>query len=201
MLSDRQKQQLQGLNDIYEISRSCSTNSYIWGGLVMDIFEGCFLREHRDIDCFTLNLLDVKSDMNVLFQQKGYSTKFLSDIDMLQIERDGCHAAFNRLEIDNDAAMWRHIGNEGTFCFPRVWLENRTRYFYDTPVLVSGIEFEYSIKTKVKLLSPIWELRENDLKALEYWNKKIRDQNINPENLLTQIWSDNPYWRKKGHKE
>ena len=164
----------------------------------MDIFEGRFLREHHDIDCFTLNLLDVKSDMNVLFKQKGYSTEYLSDIDMFKIDQHRCEAAFNRLEIDNDVAMWRHIGNEGTFYFPRVWLENRTRYFYDTPVLVSGIEFEYSIKTKVKLLSPIWELRENDLKALEFWNRKFVDQNINPENLLKQIWSDNPYWRKRG---
>jgi hypothetical protein len=198
MLSDWQKQQLQILKDIYEVSRSCSTNTYVWGGLVMDIFEGRFLREHHDIDCFTLNLLDVKSDMNVLFKQKGVSTEYLSDIDMFKIDQHRCEAAFNRLEIDNDVAMWRHIGNEGTFYFPRVWLEKRTRYFYDTPVLVSGIEFEYSIKTKVKLLSPIWELRENDLKALEFWNRKFVDQNINPENLLKQIWSDNPYWRKRG---
>jgi hypothetical protein len=67
------------------------------------------------------------------------------------------------------------------------------------PAYISGIEFEYSIKTKVKLLSPVWELRETGNKALEYWNKKLDDQNIKSENVLKKMWSDNPYWRKKGY--
>jgi hypothetical protein len=31
---------------------------------VLDIVEGYFLREHHDIDGFTLNLLDVKNKMD-----------------------------------------------------------------------------------------------------------------------------------------
>jgi hypothetical protein len=200
MLSERQKYQIQLLKDIFEISALCSTTTYIWGGLVVDIIEGYFLREHRDIDGFSMNLLDVKNEMERLFQQRGYTTSFLNDFDMLRVEKNGCHAALNRLEVENDVAMWRHIGKEGTVYFPWIWLKNKPRNFYDIPVLISGIEFEYSIKAKVKLLSPVWELREKDNQALEYWKKKVKDQNINAENLLKQIWSDNPYWRKKGYK-
>jgi hypothetical protein len=201
MLSESQKYQLQFLKDIFEISDLCSTKTYIWGGLATDILEGNYLREHHDIDGFTVNLLDVKTKMEILFQQRGYTTSFKNDFDMLRVEKDGCHAAFNRLEIENNTAMWRHIGNEGTVYFPEAWLKNEPKYFFDIPVLISGIEFEYSIKARVKLLSPVWELRETDLKALEYWSKKIEEQSINPEHLLRQIWSDNPYWRKKGYKE
>jgi hypothetical protein len=201
MLSDSQKCQIQLLKDIFEIADLCSTKTYIWGGLVVDIVEGYFLREHHDIDGFTMNLLDVKNKMEILFQQSGYTTSFLNDFDMLRVEKNGCFAVFNRLEVENKVAMWRHIGNEGTVYFPCIWLENSPRYFYNIPALISGMEFEYSIKARVKLLSPLWELREKDNKVLEYWNKKLDDQNINAESLLKQIWSDNPYWRKKGFKE
>jgi hypothetical protein len=43
-----------------------------------------------------------------------------------------------------------------------------------------------------------WKCYSN---SKEYWNKKLDDQNIDPENLLRQVWSDNPYWRKKGYQE
>lgn len=201
MFSENQTCQLQFLRDIFEVADLCSTHTHIWGGLAVDIVEGRFLREHHDIDGFTLNLLDVRNGMEMLFRQRGYSTSFLNDFDMLRVEKNGCHAAFNRLELDNTIAMWRHIGDEGTVYFPCTWLENEPRYFHDIPVFISGVEFEYAIKAKVTLLSPEWVLREKDSKALEYWKKALDDQDINPENLLQQIWSDNPYWRKKGYKE
>jgi hypothetical protein len=201
MLSESQKYQLKFLKDISEISDMCSTKTYIWGGLVADIIEGRFLREHHDIDGFTLDLLDVKDRMKLLFQQRGYTTSYLNDIDMLRIDKNGCNAAFNRLEIENAIAMWRHIGNEGTVYFPGTWLSDTPRYFFDIPVYISGMELEYCIKAKVRLLSPERKLREQDAKALEYWTGIIKDQGINLEGLLEQVWSDNPYWRKKGYKE
>ncbi len=201
MMSERQKLQLQVLKDIYEVSCSCSTKTWIWGGLVIDILEGHFIREHNDIDCFSLNLLDVKNGMDTLFKQRGYATEYLSDVDMFKIDLHGCHAAFNRLEIDKDVAMWRHIGNEGTLFFPMAWLNKSPFSFYDIPTLVSGIEFEYVIKAKVKLLSPIWDLREKDTEALEYWTQKLRLGNVPLDELLKQVWSDNPYWRRLGYQD
>jgi hypothetical protein len=201
MLSNTQKQQLQTLSDISEISGLCSTKTYVWGGLVMDILEGRFLREHRDIDCFTLNLLDVKKNMDLHFTQRGYSTDFIQGIDMYEVQKNGCRVAFNLLEIENEIAMWRHIGNDGTLYFPEVWLRNSSKAFYETRLLISGIEFEYSIKAKVMLLSPEWQLRESDKRALDYYTKALKEQNIAPESVLNKVWSDNPYWRKKGYKE
>ncbi len=201
MLSESQEIQLRSLKDISEISELCSTKTYIWGGLVTDIIEGRFLREHHDIDGFTLNLLGVKNNMERLFQERGYTTSYFHDFDMLRFERNGISAAFNRLEVENITAMWRHIGNEGTVYFPSAWLSDIPKIFYDIPVFVSGMEFEYCIKSNVRLLSPEWELREKDTEAFEYWKKKIKDRRMHPEYLLEQVRSDNPYWRKKGYKE
>lgn len=200
MISEKQQFQLELLNDIFTISDMCSTKTYIWGGLAIDIVEGHFLREHNDIDCFTMNLLDVKQQMETQFLQKGYAVTFLDEVDMLQVKKNGCHAAFNRLEIDNDIAMWRHIGNEGTVFFPQSWLNDTKYNFYDTGMLVSGAEFEYSLKANVRLLSPVWKLRQKDILSLEYWTNVLKKRNINPESILHEIWSDNPYWRKRGYE-
>ncbi len=107
-LSERQKQQLQFLDDNYEISCMCSTKTYIWCGLVMDTLEGRFLREHKDIDGFTLNLLDSKGDMDAMFKERGYTTEFLTDIDMFRIHKDGYGTAFNRLEFNYETANNEH---------------------------------------------------------------------------------------------
>jgi hypothetical protein len=174
MLSENQHIQLHVLKDIYDISCLCSTKTYVWGGLVIDIMEGRFSREHHDIDCFTLNLLDVKETVNELFVRRSYLTEFVPGIDMYKVKYNGCHTIFNRLEIDDETAMWRHIGNQGTLYFPRCWLKDTPVTFYDTSVYVSGIEFEYAIRTRVELLSPEWHLRETDKIALKYYtyNKK-----------------------------
>jgi hypothetical protein len=201
MLLENQVLQLRFLRDIFEISRLCSTKTYVWGGLVMDIMEGRFLREHGDIDCFTLNLLEVKETIDELFVCRGYATEFVPGIDMYKVMNNGCHAVFNRLEIDKDTAMWRHIGDKGTLYFPRVWLKDTPMAFYDTSAYVSGIEFEFAIKAKVELLSPEWHLRETDKIALEYYTNALIQQNISSESVLNQVWSDNLCWREKGYKE
>lgn len=201
MLSENQQCQLEILQDIYSISESCSTRTYIWGGLTVDINEGHFLRDHHDLDCFTLNLLDAQYQMETRFTQKGYTVNYVDEFDMLQVKKNGCSAVFNRLEIENDIAMWRHIGNEGTIFFPQNWLSDSALNFYGTEMFISGAEFEYAIKTNVKLLSPVWELREKDIASLEYWANVLKKRNINPENILQNISSDNPYWIKQGYKE
>jgi len=200
MLSENQVLQLRFLRDIFEISRLFSTKTYVWGGLVIDILEGRFLREHGDIDCYTLNLLDVREAINELFLRRGYATEFVPGLDMYTVKNKGCHAAFNRLEMNDKTAMWRHIGDKGTLFFPRVWLKDTPPAFYDTSVYISGIEFEYAIKAKVEILSPEWHLRETDKISLDYYTQALKQQNISPESVLSQVRSDNPYWREKGYK-
>ncbi len=70
------------LRDIYEVSNACSTTTYIWGGFTIDILEGRFLRDHGDLDGFTLNLLDVLQDMTELYEARGYAATFRTDSDI-----------------------------------------------------------------------------------------------------------------------
>ena len=99
-LSTNNRHYLEFMQDIYEVSLACSTTTYIWGGFTADIIEGRFLREHHDLDGFTLNLLDVLPDMTALYKSRGYDVEFNNGFDILGISRDGLHAAFNRLETD-----------------------------------------------------------------------------------------------------
>ena len=199
-LSETNKRNLAILRDIYDVSGLCSTRTYVWAGLVQDILAGKFLREHRDVDGFTLNLWGVRYEMAALYEQRGYAISFLDDVHILRIDRDGVHAVFNRLEFDGETAMWRHAGDEGTVYFPKQWLSDTPQCFYDTRVFVSGIEFEYSIKTHPHLLNPEWAGRTKDADALKWLNSMLDEQQIDREGILRQIWSYNPYWVKRGYR-
>jgi len=104
------------------------------------------------VDGFTLNLWELRDSLAALYRKKGYAVTFLEDVNFMQIERDGAHATFNRLEIDGETAMWRHAGDEGTVYFPKAWLTEAPYDFYDTQAYISGLEFEYAIKTHTPLL-------------------------------------------------
>ncbi len=200
-LSAANERNLALLRDIYDVSSLCSTRTFIWAGLVRDVLAGEFLRDHRDVDGFTLNLWDLKDEMAALYRQRGYAVSFLEEVNILRIERDGVHAGFNRLELDGDTAMWRHIGNEGTVYFPKRWLSDTPHPFYDAQVFVSGVEFEYSIKTHPQLLNPEWKGRDRDIEAIDWLNRMLEEMPIDREEILKQIWSYNPFWAKRGYKE
>jgi len=97
--------------------------------------------------------------------------------------------------------MWRHAGDEGTVYFPKQWLSDVPQNFYDTKVFISGIEFEYSIKTHPQLLNPEWNGRKKDIDAINWLNSALNERHINRDEILKQVWSYNPYWVKKGYKE
>ncbi len=189
------------LRDIYEVSKACSTTTYIWGGFTIDILEGRFLREHGDLDGFTLNLLDVLQDMTKRYEARGYSTNFRKDIDMLEIFKNDLHASINRLEIDGPTAMWRHIGNGGTVYFPVDWLEDAPRDFYNEKTFLAGAQLDYALKTNIRMISAEWDLRETDCAAIEYLEGFMARENLDPENFLRKVWSYNPYWVKRGYTE
>lgn len=200
-LSDSNRVQLALLRDIYEVSCLCGTQTYIWAGMVRDIISGHFLRDHGDVDGFTLNLWELRDDLAALYRQRGYVVSFLEEFHILRIDRDGVHAAFNRLEVDGDTAMWRHIGDQGTVYFPRQWLVDTPLQFYDVPVLISGIEFEFAIKTHPQLLSPTWHGREKDVEAIHWLSERLAERQIAAEDVLKRIWSYNPFWVKHGYPE
>ncbi len=192
---------LEFLSDITEVSTACGTTSYIWGGLTVDLYQGRFLRKHHDIDAFTLNLLDVRDEMMRLYQLRGYTTKFIERFDMMVIRRGGLHAAFNRLEVVGQLAMWRHIGNEGTVYFPTSWLDQRPRVFKGVSVYSAGIKLDYVFKTKIRMFNAQWCLREQDHMAIQQLEDIMQSEHIIPEQFLQQIWSYNPFWVKLGYPE
>jgi len=189
------------MKDVYEVSTACGTRTFIWGGFTLDILEGRFLREHKDLDGFTLNMLDMLDDLMAMYAARGYATEYRDDLDMLNIRKDGLHATFNRLEIDGETAMWRHIGNEGTVYFPVQWLANVPGSFYEVPVYIAGIKFDYILKTNIKMFNPEYTLREQDYEAIAHLERFMARDNIDPEDFLAQAWSYNPYWVKRGYPE
>ena len=198
-LSPNNQAYLAFLRDIAEVSAACETVTYIWGGMTVDLLEGRFLREHHDLDGFTLDLLDVRGGMAVHYEERGYAVEWRSDIDMLVIRRDGLHAAFNRLEIDGETAMWRHVGREGTVYFPAAWLDAAPREFHGVEVTCAGAQLDYALKTNVRLTHATWEAREKDQAAIAYLEKILAEQCQEPEVFLRQIWSYTPFWAKRGH--
>lgn len=200
-ISSKNQGYLEMMRDIFEVSAICKTITYIWGGFVIDILEGNFLREHGDLDGFTENMTGKLDDFMSLYQSKGYETKYIEDIQMLEIRKGEVHASFNCLDIDGSIAMWRHIGKEGIVYFPFEWLDSQPRDFYNTKVYTSGYRFEYAIKTKVEMLTPVWKPREKDRIAIEYLQEILKIENVSPDDIYKWIWSYNPYWFKKGYDE
>jgi hypothetical protein len=200
-LTRRNRTCLSFLEDISAVSDACDTVSYIWGGLPVDVLEGRFLREHHDIDGFTLDLKDKRGDLEESYRCRDYDTRYMDEWDILVIEKSGLQASFNRLEIDRDTAMWRHIGDAGALFFPREWLPEAPLEFCGVKVYISGIQFEYAIKTSPWILGPEWTGREKDRQAAEYLARKLAEAGICADDVLSRVWSYNPFWVRKGYSE
>lgn len=200
-MSKRNESYLEMIKDIYEISTSLSTKTYIWGGFTIDIFSGGMLREHGDLDAFTENMLDLLDGLMESYAGRGYRVEFWEEFHILKVSKGEVHAGFNRLDLDGDVAMWRHIGNEGTVYFPKSWLDEAPRDFYHVKAYTAGMQFEYAIKTKVQMLNPLWQPREKDVAAVRYLEEKLRISGIYPDDIYKWIWSYNPFWYKKGYDE
>lgn len=189
------------LRDIYEVSHACGTITYIWAGLTPDLLEGRFLREHRDVDGFTMNMLELRPQLAALYEERGYTVQFRDDFDMLNIWKDGQHATFNRLELDGETAMWHHTGKHGTLYFPVEWLDHTPRDFYGVSVFSAGFEFDYVLKTNIRMFHAEWTLRQQDYESLAYLERYMVKQQIDPESFLSRAWSYNPFWVKQGYPE
>lgn len=198
-ISENNKSYLSFMKDIYDVSSELSIRTYIWGGFTTDIFEEKFLRDHGDLDCFVENMMTVLEQLIIKYKDKGYQTKFYSDINMLEIRKGNQHADFNPLDIDGEVAMWRHIGDHGTVYFPYDWLDSTPRNFYGVNVYTSGLCFEYGFRKIAGDVNPEWKEREKDSIAKDYLEERIREKYIDDKDILKCIWSYNPFWIKKGY--
>ncbi|MDR0982824.1 MAG: hypothetical protein LBM07_06240 [Culturomica sp.] len=187
------------IDDIYTTLEHLHIKGYIWGGLVQDILEGHFSREHNDLDMFIENLVEIKDSFMEEMTTKNYKCSFENTMSMMRIEANDIHCGMNPLKIINNTAQWKHIGDLGFVMFPKDWLDNNYRQFYNLNVLLSGYKFEYCFRKMATHLNPQWKTRPKDAEAIKYFSKKIADDNIKGEELLSKCWSYNPFWFKYGY--
>lgn len=187
------------MNDLHEITSLLEIKFFIWGGFVQDILEKRFLREHKDLDVFIEYLEENKGKLTQYFTEKKYNCKYIEEISMLVIEIEGKHASMNSLIYKEDSAIWRHIGEQGFISFPKIWLENNLILFYNIPVRISGVNFEFCFRSIIKALNPEWKTRNKDIDSLKFYDGIIKKTNSNIEEMLTKIWSYNPFWQTKGY--
>jgi hypothetical protein len=193
------KNYLNMVNDINTVSKEVGKKFYVWGGFVQDILEGKFIREHKDLDMFAEDLELIIDKVIGVFEKLEYECQYNNDISMLRVDKNNKHIGINPLEIKYDVAIWKHIGQKGFVIFPKDWLDQEPRIFYDTKVLTAGYKFEYTFRKIAKYLNPKWNERDKDKEAKEYY-KNILDKNkIKEEDLLKKIWSYNPFWLEYGY--
>jgi hypothetical protein len=187
------------LRDVVEVSNQLGIRTHIWGGLSIDIFEGQLLRPHDDIDGFIENLLDHTAKLTEAFSNRGYQVRILEEFQMLRIDRGDTHAVFNPFMIERSVAQWDHIGANGSVYFPSEWLDDVPREFEGIQVRASGDRFEYAFRSIATLTNPTWKPRAKDTAAITYLRKRLLNYGIDPEELLSRIWSYNPFWIDKGY--
>ena len=201
IMENNNKDILQCFEDIQSFSNQLSIKSYVWGGYVQDIIEGKILREHGDIDVFIENM-----DMNIdelieKFNNAKYKCSYLNDIQMLNLVKNEVKATINPIRFIDKTAIWKHIGEQGFISFPKDWLDKEYRNFYNLSILTAGIEFEYCIRKIIRYMNPNWtgNIRDKDIIANAYYEKKLLDKNISPKELLGKIWGYSPFWLKDGY--
>ena len=201
-MTNKAKNQIEFIQDIFNVSASLNLKTFFWGGFAVDILHGALTREHNDIDCFTENLVENKDKIVLAFESLGYSVGFyLEDFWMLEIKKHEIHATFNTVRNIDGIAHWHHAGSHGTVFFPYEWLDKEPRDFYGSYAYTMGVELAYLIKTNVKLISAEWQLRDRDKADIAILEQILASKDISVDNIRNKVWSHNPYWYAKGYNE
>ena len=108
---------------------------------------------------------------------------------------------FNTVKSIDGIAQWYHAGPHGMVVFPYEWLDEKPTDFYGSPAYTYGIEMAYLLKNNVKLISPMWQLRDKDRADIAVLESILLARDINKEDIKKKVWSYNPYWYAKGYDE
>jgi len=200
MISNKNQLFLQIMRDITEVSDKLNTKTYIWGGFVIDLIEGKFVREHSDLDGFILNM-DILLDRLISeFEKREYIVKYNEKFCILAIYKDELHAGFNVLHENKGIAEWQHIGKNGSVYFPYEWLDQEPRNFYDIKICTANIKFEYGFRNIALQINPEWSNRRaKDIEAIKYYSEKLCDIDVDTKKIEGEIWSYNPFWIDFGY--
>jgi len=205
-MTGKTKKQLQIMTDIYIVSAELGIKTFVWGGYAVDILHGKLTREHSDLDCFTENLVENIDALKHKYVSMGYEIdmRYYQDYWMLQIKKDGIHAAFNTMKNVCGIAHWHHIGPQGTVFFPYEWLDKEPRFFNGALAYTWGAEMAYIVKTNTKLVNvewAQWEMREKDKADVLILEEVLLSKGINIDDAIKKVWSHNPHFYEKGFEE
>jgi hypothetical protein len=179
------KHLLSAMHLIEDLSTKLDTTSWVWGGLCADIYQGCILREHDDLDYLTLHLHEITGPVTNIFQDIGWCPKQLENGDV-RLEKDGTRIHLGHVELSREA-RWTHNGEIGSLFFPIEWLPCKTKRFYAVDVHVVAPEFQYALLTHPELLNPQWIPREKDLTTKAFLGGYLKSRGVNTESLFTRI--------------
>ncbi len=186
--SERNRQCLDAMRLVENISSSLKTISWIWGGFTTDIYVGQILREHDDLDYLTLNLNQLKSMFEEGFSNLGWQSENLSNGD-LKLKKDNLKVHLGNVVSDNELAKWTHNGEKGSLLFPALWLTPDTIEFLGTELHVIAPELQYVLKKHSELLNPDWLIREKDIIERKYLQDILLKRNIDVGSLCKLIIS------------
>ena len=176
---------LSAMKQVEGFSTALNTTSWVWGGLVVDIYQGRVTREHDDLDYLTLNLHDLIAPMTSMIQGAGWRAQRLENGD-IQLEKDKTKIHFGHVEFSQEV-RWTHNGKLGSLYFQMDWLPQQPRHFYNIEVHVVAPEFQYILLEHPELLNPDWKSREKDLDAKAHLRMKLEACGIAIDDLHTRI--------------
>jgi hypothetical protein len=184
-VSGKNQSVLEAMRLVESISAGLNTTSWIWGGFAVDIQQGCFLREHRDLDYLTLNLHTLVREFAEGFEDAGWQSRRLGNGD-LKLEREGIKIQLGHVEILG-FAKWTHDGERGYVSFPEGWLSSRPFRFCDVEVHAIEPEFQWVLLEHPEMLNPEWKLRDKDIRAKEQLGKILADRGVDPHALRGHV--------------
>jgi hypothetical protein len=173
------------MKQVAEVSAALHSTSWIWGGMVADIYQGQILREHHDLDYLTLHLHELIEPLSSRFEEVGWSTQHLSNGD-LKLEKGEVKVHLGHVAISQDVC-WTHNGDLGSLYFPVEWLVQEEKKFYDLCAHAVAPELQYTLLEYPQLLNPDWLPREKDHVAKAYLKTLLEEKNIIVDNLRSKI--------------
>ena len=185
MVLKKNQHLLDAIKLIETVSKNLETITWLWGGLVVDITQGGFLREHDDLDCLTMNLHQLKSQFSGVFKKLRWVTKDLENGD-LKLTKDNIKIHLGHIKL-SDKVTWTHNGEKGSLIFPVSWLPLEMTEFCGVKTHVALPELQYVLKRHPKLLNPEWKTRDKDILDLIALEKILTKRGIEISTLCAMV--------------
>ena len=174
---------------IEAISAELGTLAYIWGGWMLDIYKGQFLRDHSDVDCFVVDLYQLFARFGERLFQEGWQVRNPLDGHLLWAEKDGVKLHLGHVEFDDSVVNWKHNGDDGSILFPADWLREDAVKFLGIEVHVVKPEFGYVLKMNPQLMNLDWAPRDKDQADTEVLRAMLLEKQVDLDLLLPQVKS------------